>query len=448
MRRPIAEFGAVLAGALLLIAAAAPESRLEQYFRLRTEAVAAVKAGDLATAEGKLTIALELYPDVPGSYIRLARVLAAEGKFDKALLCMEAYVDTGLTYDVAADPALRVLIGRADFAPIAARMAENAKPKGGRFGSDWVLDAEPAFIAEGIVKDGDTWLVSGVAARSILRLSVTATTETDRSGLTSAPFLTPDDDTGALFGMAIDQPRGVLWVAEGWGDGVPGTSGKSKAALLKVSLKTGKVLARFFVATDAGKHQLGDVAVAADGTVYASDGIGGGIYRLKAGSPTLELFVKPGAMASPQGLVICPGESAMVVADYSTGLHRVDLETGEIALVTGGGNGLAGTDGMVLIHRERRVGVVLALSQNGVTPQRVVSIVLDGDCRAQRAFDAIAANLPGMDDLSLMAADGDYLMLISHARWEARDQDGKLTRPDPGAVRIRRIEWTRWSLVD
>jgi len=45
--------GAVLA-AQLLIAAAAPESRLEQYFRLRNEAAAAVKANDLVGAEARL----------------------------------------------------------------------------------------------------------------------------------------------------------------------------------------------------------------------------------------------------------------------------------------------------------------------------------------------------------------------------------------------------------
>ncbi|MDO8295345.1 MAG: hypothetical protein Q7T19_02785 [Caulobacter sp.] len=446
MRRRL--FGVVgILAALLLIAAAEPETRLEQYQRLRQEAAAAVKAGDLATAEGKLTTALELYPDVPGSYIRLARVLAAEGKLDKALICVEVYADTGLTYDVAADSALKVLIGRPDFAPIAARMAKNAEPAGGGFSADWALDAEPTFIAEGIVKDGDTWLVSGVASRSILRLSLTATTETGRSGLTSTPYLTPDDDTGALFGMAIDRPRGVLWVAEAWGDGVPGTSGESKAALLKVSLKTGKVLARFFVATDGGKHQLGDVTVAGDGTVYASDGVSGGIYRLRAGSPKLELLVKPGAMASPQGLVICPGDFAMVVADYSTGLHRVNLATGETALISGGSIGLAGTDGMILLNRAPTGDLTLALSQNGVSPQRVVSVSLDGSCSTFRGSRLVAANLPGMDDLTLLAADGDYLMLVSHSRWEARDQEGKLTRPDPGPVRFRRTEWTGWSPV-
>lgn len=429
--------------ALLLVAAAEPESRLEQYFRLRQEAAVAVKAGDLATAEGKLTTALELYPDVPGSYIRLARVLAAEGKLDKALLCVEAYAYTGLTYDVAADPALKALTGRADFAPVAARMAENAKPKGERFGVDWTLDAEPAFIAEGIVKDGETWLISGVAARSIVRL-----TETEGRTLTSSPFLTPDGATGALFGMVIDRPREALWVAESWGDGVPGTSGESKTGLLNVSLKTGKLIARYFVsADDGGKHQLGDVTVAGDGTVYASDSVGGGIYRLKPGSPRLELFVKPGVMASPQGLVICPGDAAMVVADYSTGLHRVDLATGETALLEGGSTALAGTDGMILLNRGQKGHPTLALSQNGVTPQRVVSAWLDRSCSTIKGSDLIAANLPGMDDLSLLAADGDYLMLISHARWEARDQDGKLTRPDPGPIRIRRIEWTGWSLV-
>lgn len=442
--RTASRIGAALA-ALMLIAAAEPESRLEQYFRLRTQAAAAAKANDLVTAESRLEAALELYPDVPGSYIRLARVLAAQGKLDKALLGVAAYAEAGLVLDVAGDPVLKVLVGRDDFTSVAARMAKNAQPKGERLGAEWSLDAEPDFMAEGIVKDGDTWLVSGVAARSILRLTFAASTEEGR--LQAASFLAPDDDTGALFGMAVDRPRGLLWIAEAWGEGVPGTSGVSKTALLKVSLKDGKVLARFFVPDDGGKHQLGDVTVAGDGTVYATDGIGGGVYRLSPKSAQLTLLIKPGAMASPQGMVICPGGLAMVVADYSTGLHRVDLATGAIELLMGGSNGLAGTDGMVMIARSPEGDVTLALSQNGVAPQRVVSVTLDGACRAFKAVSLIAANLPGMDDLSLLAPDGDYLMLVSHSRWEARDQDGKLTRPDAGPIRIRRIDWTGWSPV-
>lgn len=435
VRRPLARVGAVLV-ALLLIGAAAPEGRLAQYQRLRREAVAAVQAGDLATAETRLTAALELYPDVPGSFVRLARVLAAEGKHDKAIVALEAYAYAGLTYDVAGDPALKVLVGRPDFAPVAARLAKNAEPEGDGW-KTWTLDTEPEFIAEGIAKDGESWLISGVSGRSILLLADAGTT----------PFLRPDSQTGALFGMAVDQMHGVLWVAEALGEGVPGSSGESRTGLLKVSLKTGKVMARVFVPSAGEKHQLGDVTVAADGTVYASDSVAGGVYRLKAGSSKLELFVEPGAMASPQGLVICPGEQAMVVADYSTGLHRVDLETGKTDLLIGDGYGLAGTDGVALLPSGPGA-VMLALSQNGVSPQRVVEVHLDAECRAFMSSPRlIGASLPDMDDLTLLAVDGDFVVVITHGRWAARGEDGKLTRVDPGPIKIRKLRWSTWSLV-
>lgn len=310
--------------AVFLIAADAAESPLQQYQRLRGEAGAAARAGDLVKAETLLTEALRLYPDVPGSYIRLARVQVAVGKTDAALVNVETYARMGLRLDVTRDPALKGLADLPAFREIAVLFEKNGTPFGDAT-EIASLPGDPQFIGEGVVHDGKGWLLSTVSGRSIVRVEGGAT----------RPFLKADAETGAIFGMAVDRKRGVLWAAEARGAEVPGGSGESKTGLLKISLKDGRILARFFLPSDSGKHQFGDVVLAEDGSAYATDSVGGGLWRLKAGSVMLEPVVAAGVFASPQGMAFCAGGKAMLVADYSTGLHRVDLATGETALVGG-----------------------------------------------------------------------------------------------------------------
>lgn len=437
-------FAAALAGALLLIAAAEPESRLEQYQRLRREAAADVKAGDLVRAEDAFGEALALYPDVPGSYIRLARVQAAAGALESALSYVRIYADMGLLVDIERDPALRVLTALPGYARVAARFEANAKPVG-EVQEFATITGDPEFIGEGLIPHDKGWLLSTVSGRTVVRLTPTGATR----------FLKADAKTGAIFGMDADRRpgfhSGFLWAAEAWGEGVPGGVGRSRTGLLKVSLWDGRVLARFPLPDDGGKHQFGDVVVAKDGTVYATDSVGGGVWRLKTGEATLQRIVAPGRMASPQGMVLCPGEKAMVVADYATGLHRVDLSSGETRLleglttgITSLPTGLAGTDGLIRAPAmdvrgpwaglPHRLGVIA--TQNGVSPQRVVLLRISGGCDWIDDATVLAANLPGMDDVSLAAVNGRELVFVGHARWDARGDDGKLTTPTPDPIRV------------
>jgi hypothetical protein len=427
--------------ALFLIAAEAPETRTEQYQRLRREAAAAVQGGDLVRAEAALEQALTLYPDVPGSYIRLARVQAAAGKREAALANVETYARMGQLYDASGDPALKDLTALPGWAEVAALFDRN-RTAFGELTPVGSIAGDPEFIGEGLAHDGEGWLLSTVSGRTIVRLDAQEAT----------PFLEADAATGAIFGMAADSKRGVLWAAEAWGADVPGGSGASKTGLLKVSLATGRILARFHLPGDGGKHQFGDVALAADGAVYATDSLGGGLWRLKAGGVALEQIVPPGAFISPQGMAICPGEKAMLVADYSTGLHRVDLETGQTAPLSGLRTGLAGTDGLVVapdvdygLRNASPLPMAVIATQNGVLPQRVMLLRISADCDEVEGAELVAANVPGLDDVTLAAVDGSEVVFVGHARWADRGPDGTLARPAPPPIRVFRATLPRTS---
>lgn len=432
-RAAFLKIGGTALAAVLLLAFAGPETRLEQYQRLRREGVAAAQAGDAAKAEAALAAALQLYPDVPGSYIRLARLQATTGKADAALANVAIYARMGLRLDVERDPALRSLTALPGWPEVAAIFERNGTPFGD-LTPIASIENDPEFIGESVVHDGKGWLLSTVSGRTIVRLG---------DGGATTPFLKTDADTGAIFGMAVDRKAGVLWAAEAWGEGVPGGWGAAKTALLKVSLANGKVLARVFLPDDGGKHQFGDVTLAPDGAVYATDSVGGGVWTLKAGGVKLEPLLAPGVMASPQGMAICAEGKALLVADYSTGLHRIDLKTGASAPLGGLRTGLAGADGLVAapdvgynLRNASPLPLGVVVTQNGVSPQRVMLLRISPDCDEVEGAELVAANLPGVDDLTLATMYEGRAVFIGHARWAERGDDGKLAVPAPGPIRV------------
>lgn len=396
---------------------------IEQVFRLRTEAAEAAKAGDLKTAEARLESARVLFPTSPGLLIRLARVQAANGHPQAAIATLKAYADLGLVLDVAADPDLKALAARPDFAPVAAAMKANAEPRG--MATPVIALDQADFIGEGlaVLPDGDL-LLSGVAARTVLRV---------HEGK-AVPFLQGDTDTGALFGLALG-PDGAVWIAEGWGADLPNGSGSGRTGLLKLS-PDGKVLGRYPLADNGKRRLLGDVIVDEAGTVYATDSIDGGVYRLRAGEAAPALFAQSNAIKSPQGMGLCSG--GLLIADYSSGLYVIDTASGEVRSVEDQGKAaLVGLDGMARDPSEDRRGYrnrVLTLdfiaTQNGVEPQRLMALRLDRGCRKLIWAEPRLANLPGVDDLSLGAMGEHSYYFVGHSQWGAWGGEGKPVKDD------------------
>ncbi|MBX3481797.1 MAG: hypothetical protein KF842_15505 [Caulobacter sp.] len=428
-------------GAVLLLgltAAAAPESRLEKYFRLRQEAGAAAQTPDLTRAEALLEEALQLYPTSPGSLIRLARVEAAAGKPAEAVAHLEAYAGLGLTWNIAGDPVLAPLADREDFATVAARLEANAAPVGKLIVEKTLPDS--GEIYEGLAWSRDGWLVSSVTRKTILR--VTARGEV-------LPFLRGDAATGAIFGLATDEPRGLLWAVEASGPEIPGSGGEARSALLKIDLSSGALLARYPLPADDKTRQLGDVALGADGAVYVSDALGAGLYRLPKGGTALELLFQTNEMRSPQGMVAC-GPDTLLIADYSTGLHRLDLKQMTLTPVGGLKAALAGTDGLFAVsfdfHTRNASPLPLAVvaTQNGVSPQRVMLLRMRPDCREIEDLTVLAANQDAIEDMTLGAASPGGAAFIGQGGWSGFGADGKpvaghaardaaiLTAPLPG----------------
>jgi hypothetical protein len=193
--------------------------------------------------------------------------------------------------------------------------------------------------------------------------------------------------------------------------------------VMRYDLRSGRLVSRHEV---PGAVQLNDVAVAADGTLYATDTAGGSVFRMAPGKAELEPVGAPGRLPGANGIAVAPDGIVYVAA--STGIARLDPTSGAAArlpqpddVVTGGIDGL-------YWHRGSLVGV-----QNGPNPGRVVRIALvDGGTRLGGLSVLQSHHHPLFDEPTTGAIAGDKLVVIANSHVARYRPDG--TIDDPAAL--------------
>jgi hypothetical protein len=308
---------------------------------------------------------------------------------------------------------LRIVLALALIAS-AARAAEPAV-------TTLATDARRDLLIEGVAEAQGRWLVSSVAGRTIFRIADGKLT----------PFLQADPATGAIFGTVVDAPRGVLWAAESWGAGLPGGTGDKRTGLLKVSLADGRILGRY---PAAGAAMLGDVVVDPAGAVYASDGATGAVWGLAPGDKAPRRVGQPKGASSGQGMALCPLD-AMVVSDYATGLHRMELGDGSTTPITSdpGVLKIAGLD--ALVATGRRDKVELLATYNGAAPNRLMRLILSADCRRLEKVETLLSSGP-LTDVALAATGPGGLAVVTNSQWAGWTAEGVRNSVDPGPATV------------
>ena len=332
-------------------------------------------AGGLVVTVGVLTVGAQ---DDPAAALRASRdriqALRKERSGDGLLVFYEALIRIGLGERDPAFELLRSLKGRKlglvpvrdagfdavwndpEFQKIRKQFADE---------EDKTADSPVAFrlkdlklIPEGIAYDpgGKRFFVGSVAQGKII--------ESDSKG-NARDFSSSSDKLDPVLGLAVDSKRGHLYAIS---TNAFVDSGKTERrnTVVRYDLKSGRLTDRFTV-PDA--MQLNDVAVATDGTIYATDSASGTLFRKKSNEAAFSKLGEQGALRGANGIAI--GNDGMLYVTLSTGIARVDTATGAPTrlpqpdtVVTGGIDGLYWHDGDLF-------GV-----QNGPNPGRVIRIHL------------------------------------------------------------------------
>ncbi|HYI13688.1 MAG TPA: hypothetical protein VEK57_31900 [Thermoanaerobaculia bacterium] len=373
--------------------------------RLHQQALEARKAGDTKTFLEKLSAASALRPQHPTLLVQLAAALAANGREAEAAKMLDRVAAMGMVYQLE-EPEFAKVPG---LAALKERFAANGRTIG--TAREELTVGRTALIPEGMAYDakGKRVFVSSVRTKTIFAVDPAGKV----TEFAKAPW--------GAFGMSVDAKRGVLWatttampVVEGFSE-----EEKGKSALLRIDLRSGKVL-ETIAPPDGEAHQFGDVVVAPDGEVFISDSGAGVIYRL-VGS-TLEPWLR-GPFVSLQGLA--PGRAVIYAADYSKGIVAIDRRTRDVhALRVPPTASLLGVDGLYLAD-----ATTLVATQNGTYPNRVIRIRLAPSGMAVTSVETLLANAEGMADPTLGVIAGNRFLFNANAQWELFGDDGKIADP-------------------
>ena len=222
-------------------------------------------------------------------------------------------------------------------------------------------------------------------------------------------------DSGSLFSLAIDSRRRLLWAASGVVEQTPNPAGAFRG-LIAVDLATLRPVRRLAV---PGEGSPADIALAADGTIYASDPNTGAIYRARPGDTALSVFVQPGRLRSPQGLVPSADGRRLYVSDYGYGLAEVHLADATVTRLESDANTML--DGIDGLYPWR--GGLLAI-QNGTNPRRILWLTLSADGERIAAVRVLESNHPDWGEPTLgFVRRGDFLY-VADAQWERYGEGG------------------------
>jgi len=204
-------------------------------------------------------------------------------------------------------------------------------------------------------------------------------------------WIRPTTENGlqAVFGVFADERSQTLWACSATNPFAAPQEG-ARSDLVEFDLKTGKFKATYQL--PAPKPICNDIAVAANGDVYATDTPNGRIFRIKRGSKQLELFGEDEQLKGIDGIAFS-GDGAMYINIVFKGLlmrveRAADGRMGAIVQLKTK-EPLGGPDGMRTIKGNR---FLLAEGTAG----RIDEVTINGDQANIRVLRSGLNSSPGV----------------------------------------------------
>lgn len=379
---------------------------------------------------GLAHVLVAMRPRNPTVWVELARAYAVSGFADSACDALERVAGFHVFVNVDSVRELRELPPTPHLARAREALAAVTRRVGSAVVAFTLADSE--FVPEGIacVPGKRTFFVSSIRKRKIVRIGPDGS---------QSDFVPPGSGgLWGVYGMAVDAARRRLWAGssaspevEGFADSLEG-----RAGLFLFDLDEGRFLRSWPAPANGKPHSFNDLTVGPDGSVYVTDSREGAVYRMNAATDSLEVFVPPGALFSPNGVVVSPDGQKLVVADYPRELYSVDLASREVREIEGPPDfALHGIDGLA------RSGESLVAEQNGIEPNKVLELRLDPSCSRVVKARVLEVGDPRVLGPTLGVFDGRAYYFVANSAWEAYSDDRRSLLPGRfHPARILRID--------
>ena len=407
----------------------------DHYLALRKKLAERAEQKDWQEARELLTeMGRELPTLTPRYMLTVATIEARLGHKEEALRWIEKFAATGLSFDVAKDDDLKDLLADEAGQNIVAQMKQHSQPKSGTevvcaLPRADTMPEDIAYLKSGGPKSGGAFYVSSIQHHTLYRVSLPKAGDKE-CAMQEVP-LPAEAKRWPTLAVSADPKRNILWMTS---SAMPGFTGFSKEdegkeLLMEIDVKSGKVLRRFDPGT-TGPAVLGDMCVTSDGTVYVTDSIGGGVYRLHGNLQTAKLEKIADGLFSPQTPVPARDGKRLFVADYTMGIAVIDLPApGGAPKISANVNYLPHPENIAVVALDGMYlsGDSLIGIQNGTDPNRILRLRLNPAQTAIIDSEVIEQATESMGDPThAVAAEGWYYVSANVGWSKVDDNTGQL----------------------
>lgn len=406
-----------IAGCALALSAPVVAKDTEEATSVAAWRAVDAETGKIRDVEGLEQLARD-FPDSGRVRLRMLQPLIDAGEIDKVLETLEWLYDRGYVFSEVAQTQIEKLVGSVAPGRVAERLRAEAEVIAASEVIDFVISA--ARLVESVLHDpnDDRLIVSSVIDKAVFGHKWTETWEGYRPR-----------NASNISGIGLSQPDGqVIWMASGR---IDGSDAEDEFHGL---IGLGRVGLQEFRIPTPDNASISDITVADDGRIYASDPLGGGVYRASPDAIEMEQLIPPGTFRSPQGLATSADGTKLYVSDYRYGIAVVDLATRKVSrLASDLPLILDGVDGMWRYKNE------LIVVQNGTSPMRIAAFELSKDGMRVVGHRILEQSNPEWTEPLSGSIDGDALIYIGNGQWD-RYVDGELAEGKEALpTQIRRL---------
>ncbi|EAQ30293.1 hypothetical protein NAP1_05935 [Erythrobacter sp. NAP1] len=376
------------------------------------------QTGQIRDLDG-LTALAEAFPDSSSVRLRLLNAQLGAEDFYGLKQTLRWLMDRGYVFSEVARDQIPKLVGEKHAEDVAALLIRDVEvieasevvatvpAEAGLIESVFAPESTPLMVATSVTGNS-VHIYTGDQSWT----SIAIPGANDLSGIVGEP----DDSMGWAASANLDESED----AEEFFTGLIGLRGDFQNPVL--------------VPAPEGAKAVSDLTISPDATVYASDPIGGGIYRKPVGATELEVLVAPGTFRSPQGLAISADKSRLYVSDYRYGLAMINLGDGSVSRLQSDVPAiLDGVDGLWR-HGDRLIAM-----QNGTSPMRISAFTLSDDGLRISAVETLEQAHPGWTEPLGGSISGDALVYVATGQWDRFVKGEPAQDKPPIPTDIRRL---------
>lgn len=233
---------------------------------------------------------------------------------------------------------------------------------------------------------------------------------------------TEADGLWSVFGMKVDASKRHLWacsVATNLMIQADSTL-EGLSAVYKFDLDSGEVISRYIL-NDSANHWFGDLTLSPDGEAFISDSKTNTIYTIGPDNEEMVPFFHTDHFLSLQGLDVIDNGKYLMIADYVSGLYRLDLTTKRLAKLKSKleAVSLKSVDGLYVYQNS------LVVTQNQVVPMRVTRYFLNQDRDIIIDYRYLEKGNPLLNEPTLGVLVDNWFYYVANSQWGGYDKQNK-----------------------